>query len=110
MAGGDYPVPDWPGRIAGDAGHDRIAACLTLDVQRAPDWAKNVLTQINHVLDGTQSHWDMGMNAYMLKVKVQQTEILPIYEESGEATITVKTADLRDALSAWCEQIAPPLD
>ncbi|MBX2832041.1 MAG: hypothetical protein KTR23_13015 [Rhodospirillales bacterium] len=110
MAGGDYPVPDWPGRIAGDEGHDRIAACLVLDIQRAQQWGKQVLSHVENVQDGGESHWEMGMNAYMLHVRRETTDISPVYEETGDPAITVQTADLRKALVAWCQQIAKETD
>lgn len=105
MAGGDLIEPIWPGRIAGDVGHDRIAACLVLDIQNAAGWARVVLSHIDKVIAGDDSQWDMGMNAYMLRVRAEESEILPVYEETGEVPVTVRTADLRTALLAWIARI-----
>jgi hypothetical protein len=110
MAGGDFIEPNWPGRIVGDEGHDRIAACLVLDFQRAPAWCEQALAEIEDVLSGRQQAWDMGMNAYMVKVRRSETEILPVYEETGEPTVTVKTRDLHSALDWWRKQMMPSPD
>lgn len=98
-------TPHWPGRITDDQGHDRIAACLVLDIQNAPDWAKRVLESINEVIAGHEDDWEMTMNAYELTVGAEQSEIAPVYEEQGEKRLVVATRDLRDALIAWIQQI-----
>ncbi len=110
MAGGDPIVPEWSGKIVGDDGHDRIAACLALDFQNAPGWCKQALSQIDNVISGREKGWDIAMNAYMLKVRADESEILPVYEETGEPGVIVKTADLRGALMAWSERIAQSRD
>ena len=60
---GDLKVPDWPGRRADDPGHDRIAAMLVLDIGNAPQWAGRVAREIEDVVTGTSSGWEMVMNA-----------------------------------------------
>lgn len=110
MAGGDFPVPDWPGKVAGNAGHDRIAACLVMDIQRAADWAHIVLSHVRDVQEGGEDHWEMAMNAYMLSVGPQTTDIAPVYEEAGEVTVSVQTSELCVALQAWCQQITQQSD
>ncbi|OSQ49063.1 hypothetical protein [Thalassospira alkalitolerans] len=98
-------APDWPGRIVGDDGHDRIAACLVMDIQNAPDWARVVLGHVDDVINGRVSHQDVVMNAYILKIDPAICEIAPAYEEHGEDVVWVPTAEFRAALVAWIDQI-----
>ena len=105
MAGGEMMVPDWPGRIVGDEGHDRIAACLVMDIQNAPDWARTVLDRINDVMNGRESHWEMAMNAYILKFDPAICEIAPVYEEHGEKIVWVRSSEFREALTSWIDKI-----
>ena len=105
MAGGDFPVPDWPGKVAGDTGHDRIAACLVMDIQRAADWAHSVLSHVRDVQEGGEDHWEMAMNAYVLRIGPAVCEIAPLYEEYGEKVVHVPTDEFRQALVAWINQI-----
>jgi len=110
MAGCYLLAPEWSGKIVGDDGHDRIAACLVLSFQKAPGWCKVALSHIDDVISGSCEDWKMGMNAFMLHVRRETTDISPVYEETGDPTITVQTADLRKALVAWCKQISKETD
>lgn len=104
MAGGNMMTPDWPGRIVGEDGHDRIAAFLVMDIQNAPDWGRMVLGNVDDVMAGRKGGWEMAMNAYILKVGAKQSEIAPVYEEQGEKSVFVSTGDVRLALVAWIKQ------
>ena len=110
MTGNDFPVPDWPGKVAGDAGHDRIAAVLVMDIQRAPDWANTVLSHLCNVQEGVEDHWEMAMNAYILKAGRKTSAIEPAYAEADEAVVTVRTGDLILALEAWCAVLSDKPD
>ncbi|MHC8491787.1 hypothetical protein ACTU44_03640 [Thalassospira sp. SM2505] len=98
-------VPDWPGRKAGDAGHDRIAALIVLDIQNAPQWARRVLGEVEDVMSGASSGWEMAMNAHILTVGKTRCEIAASHDgpEEGacEDSISVQTGDLKAALVAW---------
>ena len=98
-------TPQWPGKIAGDEGHERIAACLVLDIQTVPALARTVLGQIDDVVSGRLSPQKLVMNAYVLQIDRLVCEIASLYEEQGEATITVDTKTFRRALEAWIAQI-----
>ncbi|KJE33979.1 hypothetical protein UF64_16160 [Thalassospira sp. HJ] len=102
--------PGWPGKKDGDPAHDRIAACLATDIQSVPQKAKWVLAEIAAVQNGEAASWEMGMNAYMLKVGEKITEIVPVYEETGEAAISVPTDEFRGALEAWYALISQSPD
>lgn len=97
--------PDWPGRIAGDEGHDRIAACLFLDIQAVPEAAKMVLGRIDDVKAGSAREHKLAMNAYILRIEPAVCEIAPLYEEYGEKVVHVPTDEFRQALVAWISQI-----
>lgn len=105
MTVGDFPLPDWPGKVADDPGHDRIAACLMMDIGRAAQWAAEVLLQVGRVRQGLERSWEMAMNACILKVGPETTEIAPVYDESGESPVTVRTEDLEAALRVWISKL-----
>lgn len=102
--------PDWPGRIAGNEGHDRIAACLTLDIQTAPEAAQMVLEHLDDVTAGRVAQQKLVMNAYVLEIAPERCVIAPLYPEHGEKTLQVGTEEFRTALMAWINQIASHLD
>lgn len=110
MTGGNFPVPDWPGKVVGDVGHDRIAACLVLDIARASQWAHEVLSHVGRVREGVDASWEMAMNAYILKVGPDTSDILPVYDEADESPVTVRTADLEAALTAWISKLSESPD
>ncbi|MEQ8390252.1 MAG: hypothetical protein RIB30_04615 [Thalassospira sp.] len=97
--------PDWPSRIAGDEGHERIAACLVSDIQSVPEAAKMVLGHIDEVSAGRASHQKLVMNAYVLTIQSSVCEIAPLYKEQGEKVVNVPTTEFRAALVAWISQI-----
>ncbi|BDW97773.1 hypothetical protein MACH10_34580 [Thalassospira tepidiphila] len=105
MTAGDFPLPDWPGKVDGDPGHDRIAACLVMDIGRADQWASEVLLHVGKVRQGLEPSWEMAMNAYILKVGPDTTDIAPVYDEAGESPVTVRTDDLEAALRAWISKL-----
>lgn len=102
--------PRWLGKKAGDPAHERIAACLTTDIQTVPEKAQWVLSEIVSVQGGESQGWEMAMNAYMLNVGPETTDIIPVYEETGEETVSVPTEELRAALEAWYVQITQQSD
>ncbi|NIY75781.1 hypothetical protein HED22_09005 [Thalassospira sp. HF15] len=110
MTGHNLPAPDWPGKVAGEVGHDRIAACLVMDIQCAAHWGVEVLSHVDHVRQGVEASWEMAMNAYILKVGPETSDILPVYDESGESPVTVRTADLEVALRAWISRLSESPD
>lgn len=103
-------LPNWPGRINGNDGHNRIASFLTMDIQRAPDWGRLVLGQVNDIIAGHKDCWEMAMNAYILKLSKEKCEISPVYEEYGEGSVCVSIEDLQQALCAWIKQIDASLN
>lgn len=48
----------------------------------------------------------MAMNAYILKLDAETSEIAPVYEEPGEKAILVSTSDFRRALIAWITKLS----
>ncbi|MCC9620930.1 hypothetical protein LPB41_04420 [Thalassospira sp. MA62] len=102
--------PGWPGKKDGDPAYDRIAACLATDIQTVPEKAEWVLNEIAAVQNGSAASWEMAMNAYMLKVGPKITDIVPVYEETGETAISVPTNEFRRALEAWHALISQSSD
>ncbi len=102
---GDLKVPDWPGRRADDPGHDRIAAMLVLDIGNAPQWAGRVAREIEDVVTGTSSGWEMVMNAHILTVGKDKSGISSADDAMGDDPVEIATADLMAALAAWIERI-----
>lgn len=94
-------VPDWVGRKAGDVAHDRIASMLVLDIGQAQEWAKRVLCEVVDVTSGKADGWEMVMNAHILSVGREYSDISSAYEEDGEDGVQVRTGDLQAALTAW---------
>ena len=105
MTTGDFPLPDWPGKVTDDPGHDRIAACLVMDIGRADQWAAEVLSHVGKVRQDLEASWEMAMNAYIINVGPDMTEIAPVYDEAGESPVTVRTDDLELALHAWISRL-----
>lgn len=100
--------PDWPGKRAGDEGHDRIAACLVLDIQTVPQAAEMVLGHIDDVIARRAEPQKLVMNAYILEIAPVVSVIAPLYDEQGEKPVQVPTGELRKAVMAWIDQIASP--
>ena len=100
--GGPYnTVPDWPGRDASNSGHARITAFLVLDIQQSREKAEAVRNCILRQIaadQGKPGENEIVMNAYIVCVGKDFSVIEPAFEETGEATIHVRTADLLAAI------------
>ncbi|WP_339777089.1 hypothetical protein [uncultured Thalassospira sp.] len=103
-------VPDWPGRTADDAGHNRIAAFLVLDIQHSAHKANYVRDCIiDQQTRAAQAGGDrkavedmpdaeIVINAYALSVGAETSVIDPVVDGTGEGALTVATKDLLAAL------------
>jgi uncharacterized protein YacL (UPF0231 family) len=87
----------WPGRRVGDQGHDLIAACLALDVQRSPVGAAELLAKIEEIKSGRMPFWQRVGNAYTLILRPEQAEISSDYEDGA----AVSLEDFTQAALAW---------
>ena len=92
---------DWNGRLHDNPVHDLIAAYLAIDLQKSPEWIKEVLQKIREVKSGEISSWERIGNAYCLRLFPDHVEIEEDYaEESGE-TARISIDDFETAASAW---------
>jgi hypothetical protein len=91
----------WPGRLPGNPAHNLIAAYLAIDIQKSPEWIKEVLQKIREVKSGEISSWERIGNAYCLRLFPDHVEIEEDYaEEPGEA-VRIPIDDFKAAALAW---------
>ena len=94
-------VFSWPGRIQGDPSHDLIIAYLTIDIQKSPQWAEELLQKITTIKSNQISSWERAGNAYCLHLYPDHVEIEDDYaEESGEL-VKIPLDDFVAAVKAW---------
>ncbi|SER16464.1 hypothetical protein SAMN05421690_101073 [Nitrosomonas sp. Nm51] len=94
---------NWPGRIPGDPAHDRIAAYLTLDIQKSPAWVDELAQKIDAVQSGRLASWERNGNAYYLSVYPQHVEIEANFTEEQEpgGVMRIPLTTFTDAVKAW---------
>ena len=92
----------WPGRRTNDPAHDMLVAFLVMDIQRNPEWARELGDRIEQVKSGKLPVWERIGNAYRLELtgKVALIEDL-VDEDSPAQEITLE--DFSRALEAWIE-------
>jgi uncharacterized protein YacL (UPF0231 family) len=94
---------DWPGRLHGNPAHDLIAAYLAVDLQKSPEWIKEVLQKIGEVKSGEISSWERIGNAYCLRLFPDHVEIEEDYAEEPGETARISIDDFEAAAAAWRE-------
>jgi hypothetical protein len=94
----------WPGRRAKSRAHDRLAAFLMLDIQRSPDWARDLLAKIADVKAGTLPSWERIGNAYRLSLSAEGALIEDLVDRRS-APQRLPLAELEAAVTAWIEAI-----
>lgn len=98
------PGFQWPGRRAGDAAHDRVAAFLTLDIQRSPDWAEDLGARIAQVRSGALPSWERIGNAYRLALSAEGAVIEDLVDTASSPQ-QVSLDELAAAVAAWLAAI-----
>jgi hypothetical protein len=101
MSDPQFPRPD--GR-AHDRAHDRIAAFLVMDIQRSPDWARDLLAKIADVKTGARSSWERIGNAYRLSLSTEGALIEDLVDPAS-APPRIPLEELETAVRAWLEAI-----
>jgi hypothetical protein len=94
----------WPRKGANDRARDLIAAFLLLDIQRSPDWARELLAKIADVQAGALPSWERFGNAYRLYISADGGFI----EDRIDATSAPQPFPLDElaaAAAAWLEAI-----
>jgi hypothetical protein len=92
----------WPGRRANDSAHNQLAAFLMLDIQRSPDWARDLLAKIADVKTGALPAWERIGNAYRLYLSGEGALIEDLVERRS-ASQRLPLAELEAAVTAWIE-------
>jgi hypothetical protein len=94
----------WPRKGASDSARDSIAAFLVIDIQRSPDWAKDLLAKIDDVQIGVLPSWERIGNAYRLYISAEGGLI----EDRIDSTNTPQRfplEELQAAVTAWLAAI-----
>jgi hypothetical protein len=94
----------WPGRRAKNRAHDRLAAFLMMDVQRSPDWARDIVAKIADVKTGALSSWERIGNAYRLYLSAEGALIEDLVDRRSTPQ-RLPLAELEAAVTAWIEAI-----
>jgi uncharacterized protein YacL (UPF0231 family) len=94
---------DWPGRMHGNPAHDLVAAYLAMDIQKSPEWIKEVLRKTWEVKSGQISFWERIGNAYCLRLFPDHVEIEEDYAEEPGESVRISIDDFEAAAAAWRE-------
>ena len=94
----------WPGRRTNDPAHDMLVAFLVMDIQRNPQWARELADRIEQVKTGKLPVWERIGNAYRLEL----TEKDALIEDLVDEDVPIQKITLEDfskALEAWIKTI-----
>ena len=92
----------WPGRRTNDPAHDMLAAFLVMDIQRNPEWARELADRIEQVKSGKLPVWERVGNAYRLELTDRGALIEDLVDEDS----TIQEVTLEDfckVVEAWVE-------
>jgi hypothetical protein len=92
----------WPGRRPDDPAHDMLAAYLVMDIQRNPEWARELADRIADLKSGKLPVWERIGNAYRLELTDQRASIEDLVDEDNPVQ-AVSLEDLSTAVEAWIE-------
>ena len=94
----------WPGRRINDPAHDMLVAFLVMDIQRNPEWARQLGDRIEQVKSGKLPVWERIGNAYRLELTGKRALIEDLVDEdSPEQEITLE--DFSKAVELWIEAL-----
>jgi hypothetical protein len=92
----------WPGRRPDDPAHDMLLAFLVMDIQRNPEWARELADRIADLKSGKLPVWERIGNAYRLELTDQRASIEDLVDEDNPVQ-AVSLEDLSTAVEAWIE-------
>jgi hypothetical protein len=92
----------WPGRRLDDPAHEMLAAFLVMDIQRNPEWAREVAERIAEVKSGTLPEWERIGNAFRLEISSKGVSIEDLVDEDSPVH-EIPLEDFSKALKAWIE-------
>ena len=94
----------WPGRQTSDPAHDMLVAFLVMDIQRNPEWARELADRIEQVKSDKLPVWERIGNAYRLELTGQGALIEDLMDEDAPAQ-TIALANFCKAVEAWIKSI-----
>ena len=90
----------WPGRRTDDPAHEMLVAFLVMDIQRNPEWARELADQIEQVKTGKLPVWERIGNAYRLELTEKGALIEDLVDEDGPAQEII-LEEFSKAVEAW---------
>jgi hypothetical protein len=90
----------WPGRRINDPAHEMLVAFLVMDIQRNPDWARELTDRIEQVKTGKLPVWERIGNAYRLELTGKGALIEDLVDEDGPAQ-EITLEEFSKAVEAW---------
>ena len=94
----------WPRMGANDRARDLIRAFLVMDIQRSPDWARDLLAKIADVKTGALPSWERIGNAYRLYLSAEAALLEDLVDPTG-APQRFPLEELEAAVTAWMDAI-----
>jgi hypothetical protein len=92
----------WPGRRTDDPAHEMLAAFLVMDIQRNPEWAREVADRIAEVQSGKIPKWERIGNAFRLEISKKGVSIEDLVDEDSPGQ-KIPLEDFGEAVNAWIE-------
>jgi len=92
----------WPGRRTDDPAHEMLVAFLVMDIQRNPEWARELADRIEQVKTGKLPVWERIGNAYRLELTEKGALIEDLVDEDGPAQEII-LEEFSKAVQAWIE-------
>jgi len=93
----------WPGQRQNDPAHRRVAEFLVLDIQRSPEWTRDLLEKVELVRSGKLAQWERIGNAFCLELSANGATIDDLVDETTPPQ-TVSLEEFQKAAIAWLEQ------
>jgi hypothetical protein len=94
----------WPGRRTSDRAHDMLVAFLVMDIQRNPEWARELTDRIEQVKTGKLPVWERIGNAYRLELTDQGALIEDLVDEDSPAQ-KITLGEISKAVEAWIKAL-----
>ena len=94
----------WPNQGASDGARDVIAAFLVIDIQRSPEWTRDLLAKIADVKSGARPFWERIGNAYRLYLSAQGG-LIEDRIDSTSAPQRFPLEELEAAVTAWLKTL-----
>jgi hypothetical protein len=98
------PQFSWPSKGASGCARKRIAAFLVMDIQRSPDWARDLLGKIAAVKTGELPTWERTGNAYRLNLAAAGGRLEDLVDPASSPQ-DFPLEELEAAVTAWMTAI-----